>query len=927
MATYIKGVTDVIPKAADIKIDYDFLSKGLSALQSRYDAGYKQWKSMYNSLINSEVSSSDNETFKADYLKKADNFLSELSGIDLSNGANLQQALTLFDPLVNDTQYMRDIYLTKAQRNQFQKMNAVKYSTDPDVNAQYSPIMEQYLGIGMKRLSEMKRDDGSIEKASVNMYTPWQDPIEYASKMAKEQGVEWKTITPDGPYMVTEINGDKTVDTFRNWFSATVGNKFDNQFRIESEVLVENSIQALLAKNPNTDRNMAMQELSKTYSTEYVKTYNQDMAAMQGQIDILNAERKKLEKLYPKPDAKILAVNNQMQARKDALVEKLNNMKTSKVDDAQLAQKATQLFMSNPSSILSNQVRQEYADRFAYKQASGKVEKSYAANPVWIHQDNKRHEWAMLNARQKFEEEQAEKKFKRDLTLEQMKLQGTSTNAGIGQKRDVGVVGGVNVYRQMLADNYKMSTDAYANDKVLAVAANMTIKPGGNIEQESGLRMDVVQQAITAKMENRQLTSDQAQQLKTYMARVIPGDDINPNTITFPQIQNAITQGIRKNKNINKEFGASVYSMINDANQAREQFGRLYNAEAANILEITDPELLKYVKTDSRGNKTIDYEKINQIDDEDEREAIHESLIPNYEWYSEKSALQANTVVLNPQDASKFDYTILRSAIDNAEKIGVTDPKNSQFVEMNDTEIGTFRNKTLGGKNMAEVFDPKGTVFERKIVNGVEYIKATIPLIRSADKESQSMSDRLGYSVNRKISELNQNKLEFLIPLGKADNLGGVDPVVIDPVTGEKIVQENKLNGLIMDLAQKNLYPLSTSWVSDLANSNEIPLPMHLRSSVDGGSLSITGNNIYLSVDTPDNKSQYLNVTDKIGVTAGQLRNNPQEYDVKVRKFVENIVHDYGFNSMTYFHNQIQNNRNNAATKPDLPGWNANPWR
>ena len=223
MATYIKGVTDIIPTQAAAQVDWNVISKGLTALQGRYNKGYEQVKSMYNSLINSALSSSDNEEFRQEFLKKADQYLSQMAGIDLANPNNVMQATQVFDPLVNDKQYVRDIYLTKTQKGEINKMLSVKNSTDTELRAQYNPTMERYLMIGQERLSQMKRDNGSIEAATPNMFSPWEDPVVWASNLAKEQGLEFKYDYNEGFYKVTEINGGRSLGNYNTWFRNTIG--------------------------------------------------------------------------------------------------------------------------------------------------------------------------------------------------------------------------------------------------------------------------------------------------------------------------------------------------------------------------------------------------------------------------------------------------------------------------------------------------------------------------------------------------------------------------------------------------------------------------------------------------------------------------------------------------------------------------------
>lgn len=923
MATYLKGVTDVIPKQPEVKLDYDLLSKSLGALQGRYDSAYKSWKSMYNSLLSAELSSTDNEQFRADFMKKADAALSQVAGIDLANGANLQQAMTIFDPLVNDQQYVRDLYLTKTQRQQFSKMNQFKNSTDPKLQAQYNPIMEQYLGIGMQRLSEMKRGDGSIEKATVNMFSPWQDPLEFARAAAKEQGLEIKTTTPNGEWMVTEINGGKTVDTYRNWFRNTIGSKFDNQFRIEAEVDTENVIRSKMAET-KLDRGTVMQQMAQEYSATYVKDYNEDMASLESQINNLNSQRRKLEKKYPNPSQQVIEQNNAMKQQKEVLQKQLDDMRSGKIDDAQLQKKATDIFMSSPSSVYVGQVRNRYADRFAYNQAYGKMELKYEPNQIWMHKSTQAHQWAMQKDSQRFTAEQNKLKAQWDVTLAAAKGELKGTGAEIGQKMDVGALDPYSVYSQTVTENFGKSVKAYTNDKVLAVAANMTIdKNGGVITKSNEPDLQTVQAAMEAKASGKALTGAQSVALTRYLNMVTPNSRINPNSVSFTDIQNMITNAVRTNSGLNPEYGAAVWSTLLDANLARQEYEKMFDNQSKHLKTITDPELTKYIKTDALGNKTINDAAVNAISDADEKELVYRSLMGSeYDMYASKGAKQQNTIVLNPLDPNKFDYSVLSSAINNAERIGYTDATGN-FVTLDETRTAEFRNKTSGGQNMQQAFDPKGTMYERKIVNGKDYIKVTIPLLRTSGENSASVAAQFGYLGSEVTT---QNKIEMLVPVSKAKNLGGTTAVNINPYTGGPMMEGQQLGNMIMDLAGTSLVDRNTSWVTEgLLNSNTVTFPEYLKSSVENGNISIVGDQISVQIVTDDGSMQNVNLTQVLGVTASDLRANPETYDYQIRQSIENSIYNIQRASMTSSHNAINENRMSSGSSGSN-FWSSNPF-
>lgn len=923
MATYLKGVTDAIPKQPEVKLDYDLLSKSLGALQGRYDSAYKSWKSMYNSLLSAELSSTDNEQFRADFMKKADAALSQVAGIDLANGANLQQAMTIFDPLVNDQQYVRDLYLTKTQRQQFSKMNQFKNSTDPKLQAQYNPIMEQYLGIGMRRLSEMKRGDGSIDNASVSMFSPWQDTLEYARAAAKEQGLEIKTTTPNGEWMVTKVNGGDTVDTYRNWFKNTIGSKFDNQFRIEAEVDTENAIRSKMAET-NLDRTSVMQQMAQDYSTQYVKDYNADMTSLQSQINNLNAKRRELEKKYPRPNQQVIDQSNTMKQQKEMLQKQLDDMTSGKVDDAQLQKKASDIFMSNPSSVYLGQVRNRYADRFAYNEAYGKMELKYEANQIWMHKSNQAFQRAMQEDSQRFTAEQNKLKAQWDYNLAVAKGELKGTGAGIGSTSVVGDIAPEITYRNKTAEDFRKSTAAYTDSKVLAVAANLNIDAKGIITGKKGQDVDMqtVQQAIAARAKDVTLTSKQTQELKKYLDMVVPNNnaDMRNGDVQFSVIQGIITEGLRLNSKLNPEFGAAAWSSVNAANEARYDYSTQFQRESAHLKAITDQELVQYIKTDSFGDKSIDFDAVDKLG-QDERQAVYSQLIPGYDKLAKTDRAKMNVIVLDPLDVNKFDYSVFSSAINAAEKVGVTDPISGEFKALDKEALADFRSKTMGGQNMKEAFDPKGTTYERKVINGVDYIKVTIPLLRTSGEKSTSVATQFQYLGG---DMTKQNKVEMLVPLNMADELGGADQVIQSPYGG-LMTESNQLRGLITDLAGKSLVDDNTSWVTEgsLFTDNQVLFPEYLQGSVQNGSLSIVGDEINAQIVTDQGELKFVNLTAATGITASELKANPTAYDSKIRNQIEQSVYNYYKGVMANSHNAINQNRTSSAGGTS---WSDIPW-
>lgn len=938
MATYIKGVTDIIPTQAAAQVDWNVISKGLTALQGRYNKGYEQVKSMYNSLINSALSSSDNEEFRQEFLKKADQYLSQMAGVDLANPNNVMQATQVFDPLVNDKQYVRDIYLTKTQKGEINKMLSVKNSTDEKIRGQYNSIMEQYLMIGQERLSQMKRDDGSIEAATPHMFSPWEDPVVWASNIAKEQGLEFKYDYNEGFYKVTEINGGRSLGNYNTWFRNTIGNRFDNQFRIEAQVRTEEAIKGLMSEDPNLDRNSALQKLATDYSAVYTKNYNQEINDVQAAIDDLNKAKRELQKKYPSgiPPA-VMQQLEQAKKQKDILSAKLNEMKAEKGTDEEFTKKAIDLFINNPSGAYIPAIRNAYAELFANKQAFGKVSKTREADDVqlriYLQNDSQAHDWAMKEQDFKNQRILNADKYKYDLSLAKAKgeLVG-DIGASYGGKQDIGAYDPDVYYNGKVSDLFMKGTQPFTNDKVLAVAANLTIGSGGTVDFDAqGIELDLVQQAIMKKGKSMALSQAEEAALKEYLNLVAPGNNLTVRNMRFSDVQNVITNAVRKNSGNDPAYGQAVWKTINDANVARYQFGQMWSDANRHLedLVLTDPSYLKknYVRRNRDGSMSINYDVINKLDKED-REAIYRNVIPRYGDIMSETAKQTRIIELAPADAKKFDYSLYTNAIGNAEKIGVTDAKGN-FIEFDKDEGGQFaqfQNMISGNINMSQVFDPKASI-QLKVMNGVKYLKVTMPVMRDATK-NESMATRLGFDVNGEINK--SNKLEVLIPIDRAMNVVGNDRVLKDPISGEIQVMPNKLRELVEDMVSTSTFPESKSWVTEnnsLVNGKRVYFPNYLKTNIANGYLYTANNEILARFETDNGEYKILNLTDSpLGVTVDMLNSNPAKYDALIRSYIEQGIFTYGKANIQYKHNQINNNRVEGQTNSSWTKWKDFKW-
>lgn len=920
MATYIKGVTDVMPKLAPVQVDYKLLSTSLGALQNRYNKGFEQVRSMYNSLINGAVSSPDNEEFRRQFLKKADSALSQIAGVDLADAGNVQQAMNLFSPLTEDEQFSTDLYLTRSQSSEIAKLEQVRTSTDEKVRAQYSNIMRDYLNIGRERLTEMRRDDGSIAKAKVHKFAPWTDVNEYASDLANKRGLEIKIDYRDGLRKVTQINGGDTIDTYANWFKNTIGNKFDEQFRIEAEVDLDRAVKGLMSTNPQLNRQTALQQMGQNFSTEYVKLYNEQLTDIQGQLDKYDAEKRRIMKKYPtKMPPEVYQEVMKMKEAKDILTDQLSKLTREKGDDATFQQRAVELFMNNPAGTYVSQVKKRYQDAFAENQALGKQSRTYEADQValqtYLQEKSQAHDFAKLAYSDKLQRartaDELALKFRYTMAEKAMGKQ-QETGIGIGQPTDVGNYDVADYYRAQVVKHDQESMAAYTDPSVLAVAANIPVDKNGNpLIKDPTFNMNLLTGAMSTLGNNQPLNDAQKQQLSKFLGMINPGVNYNMNKIRFVDVMPIVTKAVRQNKYVNPELGKAAGQKIYNSNTAREAYANMYSRQSKNLTALaSNPEYAPYIIRGKFGGYTINYDAVNRLEGDD-KELMYRTLMgADYDAYKQTTAMKRNTITLSPDDPSKFDYTLHRVAFANAEGAGVT--VDGVFKPFTDDQVAQLRTITSSGQNLKDVFDPVGTTYEVKVINNREYVKVTLPVLKDV-KTGDSKAKMVGFDPTGDVAE--NNRLELLIPMNKAMNLAGPD--MISTVNGQQFVQESPLKSVLQELTGESLLPDATSWVSRGLTSREgtAPLPDYILSNVPGGSIyrDVNGR-IYVQFIEKDGTNMPVDLTRMTNITYNDFASNPGKYDKIIRNQIENIALDYDTKMMTYHHNEINNNKTKAAT-------------
>jgi hypothetical protein len=220
MATYIQGIQDYIPQIQPFKPDFNFFQSALEQKQQQYQAGYNKISAMYGQLLNSELLRDANKERRDALFTEIDSDIKRLSGVDLSLQENVQEASKLFQPLISNDYFRKDVAFTKQYYAQVRRAEALQRNPDPKSD-------ERFWQEGMTALHYQAEDfSKSTDDESMRyrnpLYTPKVDVTEKLFKFAKDNDINPESLEYKGGYIFKYTNGVPAISTLQNTFSSVL---------------------------------------------------------------------------------------------------------------------------------------------------------------------------------------------------------------------------------------------------------------------------------------------------------------------------------------------------------------------------------------------------------------------------------------------------------------------------------------------------------------------------------------------------------------------------------------------------------------------------------------------------------------------------------------------------------------------------------
>ena len=299
MATYLEGSGTYIPALQPYQPNINLIANVLEKRQTQYDTNFKAINDMYGKYFYADLSREDNLQRKDSMLKQIDLDLKRISGLDLSLSQNANQALQVFKPFYEDGYLMKDMAATKNYKNRRADAESMKNSKDKEKKDQYWLTGVKAMDYQMEEFKAMPLEQTLGFQDPT--YTPYKNPTEYFTKLAKDAdlSIDITQPTKDGMYFVRKKNGELLIDPLSTLFSSAVSNDPALQQIYATQAYVDRK-DNIYAKKDQYGGNL--EESERAYLTEEYKKlqeFNKQFSEKsQANLSEKKAIKKDVDKAY-----------------------------------------------------------------------------------------------------------------------------------------------------------------------------------------------------------------------------------------------------------------------------------------------------------------------------------------------------------------------------------------------------------------------------------------------------------------------------------------------------------------------------------------------------------------------------------------------------------------------------------------------------
>lgn len=212
MATYIPGIDSYIPTYEPFEPDFKFAQAVLSTRQDRYDTNYKAINDLYGSVVYADLSRQDTQQIRDQFAQQLVPRINQIAELDLSIGANVDQARGVFNPFIENKLVQQDIYRTARYKGELQRAQSLLNAPNSDASNKYWQTGIDYLNYQMQDFIEASPEDAANKPLPT--YVPNVNLYDMALNYLQESGLEVEDFyfTKDKKFIIKQKNGELVYD-------------------------------------------------------------------------------------------------------------------------------------------------------------------------------------------------------------------------------------------------------------------------------------------------------------------------------------------------------------------------------------------------------------------------------------------------------------------------------------------------------------------------------------------------------------------------------------------------------------------------------------------------------------------------------------------------------------------------------------------
>jgi hypothetical protein len=352
MASYIDNIAQNSQIAAVLPYtpDWDFLSSSQKTLTQMQTTAFESFYDKYSTLLKADLLNPENQEFRDKFMIEADSKLKAVGGTDLTDPRNLKNANSLFDNLVNNPRYIKDIMFTKGVKKDLEYADNLRSSLDENVRSLYNPYSVQDIMFSVEDFKNAQGD--AMLTVGSPRYVQNLNLWSQAEKYFEDK--DWKRTydQKSGGYIYTSKNGklieDDVYQYLHGRFSEDplVKDFLNVKSRVERRNFVESNLDAF-----GGDKTKAELAYLKTkWNTisepirKQVAKYDEELA----KLEYGNAEVERARQNQPATG------NVQRQEDQQSIVDLFNDLMTKKESMPTLDPEIDEALSNNDFSNIAN---------------------------------------------------------------------------------------------------------------------------------------------------------------------------------------------------------------------------------------------------------------------------------------------------------------------------------------------------------------------------------------------------------------------------------------------------------------------------------------------------------------------------------------------------------------------------------------------